>query len=39
MRTDLSKRNVLPGFFALALLLLFSLHLGAQQAAEKEPNN
>ena len=39
MRTDLSKKSYLPGFLALMLLLLFSLHSGAQQATEKEPNN
>ena len=39
MRTGLSKRSSAPGVFVLMVLFFFSLPLGAQQAAEKEPNN
>ena len=39
MKTDLSKTRAVPGFLALMLLLFLFMPLGAQQAAEKEPNN
>jgi hypothetical protein len=39
MRTNSGKTRSVAGYFALVLLLVFSLQLRAQQATEKEPNN
>jgi hypothetical protein len=39
MRQHLPKKDVILGFFAWLLLVLLFIPLGAQQAAEKEPND